>query len=103
MKHFLILVGLTAVGVFGVIQLRWTWQAAQNRAELAQSWSTDEMQSVATGTFNNTLLVTPVDNDPITCDVVVSSIISNRMSAQELTAQGFNSVGCGNAKEDIPR
>ena len=101
MKNFLILVGLSTVGMLGVIQLRWTWQAAQNRAELAQSWSTDDVQSVATGTFNNTLLVTPADSDPITCDVFIGNIISDRMLVQELTVRGFTAVQCDNKKASL--
>ena len=101
MKNFLILVGLGIAGMFGAIQLRWTWQAAQNRAELAQSWSTDEVQSVATGTFNNTLLVTPADSDPITCDVFIGNIISDRTLVQELTMRGFTSVQCDNKKASL--
>jgi hypothetical protein len=36
MKNFLILVSLSTAGILGVIQLQMTWQAGQNREELAR-------------------------------------------------------------------
>jgi len=93
MKNFLILVGLSTVGTFGLIQLQLTWQASDHRAELAQSWTTDDVQTVAMGTFNNTLLVTPAESDPITCDVFIGNIISDRTLVQELTVRGFTVAG----------
>jgi hypothetical protein len=101
MRNFSILAGLSVVVLFGGIQLRRTWQAMQNRAELAQSWSTDEVQSVATRTFNNTLLVTPAETDPITCDVFIGDIISDRTLVQELTVRGFTAVQCDNKKASL--
>jgi len=101
MKNFLILVGLSTAGMFGVIQLQLTWRASDHRAELAQSWTTDDVQSVATGTFNNTLLVTPADSDPITCDVFIGNIISDRTLVQELTVRGLTAVQFDNKKANL--
>ena len=96
MKNFLIL-----AGIFGVIQLQLTWQASDHRAELARSWTTDDVQSIATGTFNNTLLVTPADSDPITCDILIGNIISDRTLVQEMTVRGFTAVQCDNKKASL--
>ena len=100
MRNFFILALLSAAVLFGGIQLRWTWQATQNREEVAQSWSTDEVQSTAVGTFNNTIL-TVADNDPIGCDVMLDNIISDHQLSQEIKAQGFSSIRCGQKKADI--
>jgi hypothetical protein len=101
MRNFFILAVLSVAVLFGGIQLRGTWQAAQNRAELAQSWSTDDVQTTAVGTFNNTILVTLADNDPIECDVMLGNIISDHQLSQEIKAQGFSSIQCGQKKVDI--
>jgi len=101
MRNFFILAGLSVVVLFGGIQLRWAWQASDHRAELAQSWSTDEVQSTAVGTFNSTILVTAADIDPIECDVILGNIISDHQLAQEIKAQGFSSIQCGQKKADI--
>ena len=100
MRKVFILVVLSAAVLFGGIQLRWTWQAAQNREELAQSWSTDDVQSVATGTFNNNLLVT-LYGDAIDCDVLVGNLLQDHQLMQELAARGFTSVQRGNTKAGI--
>jgi hypothetical protein len=57
------------------------------------------MQSVATGTFNQHLLVTlPADSDAIDCDVFIGNLISDRTLVQELATRGFTSVQCGQTK-----
>jgi hypothetical protein len=102
MKNFLILVGLGTAGMFGVIQLHLTWQASDHRAELAQSWSTDDIQTVAVGPLNKTLLVTPIDyRDRTVCDSVVSQMVYSASSVKILTTQGFDSVACGNVQEKV--
>jgi hypothetical protein len=51
MKKFLIIAGLSMAGMSGV-HLRGIWLAVQDRAEFAQSWSSDSAQFAAVGTFN---------------------------------------------------
>jgi hypothetical protein len=94
MKKFLIIAGLSMAGMSGV-HLRGIWQAVQDRAELAQSWSSDSAQFAAVGTFNQTLYIALPENDPVTTDVLVDSILADHKLVEQLRGEGFNAIQSG--------
>jgi hypothetical protein len=82
-------------GVFGGIQLRWSWQTAQNRAELAQSWSGDSVQFTAIGMSNRTLYAALPGMGQAEDDAFLSSVVQDQHLASELQDLGFERIQCG--------
>jgi hypothetical protein len=95
MKRVLIIFGLSLAGMFGVIQLRWTWQAGQNREELAQSWSSDSVQFVAIGPNNRTLFTSLSGMGQAEDDAFLASVAHDGHLANELRGLGFERIQCG--------
>jgi Tfp pilus assembly pilus retraction ATPase PilT len=75
--------------------------AVQRRADVAQSWSTDDVQTYASGTLNFTLSITLSDPDPIACDVAVGEILQDVNAVRTLKSNGFTHLQCGRLTEDI--
>jgi len=75
--------------------------AIQRRSDLAQAWSTDDVQTVASGTFNQTLSLTLSDPDPIACDVAVGEVLQDTVAVHTLKSTGFTHLQCGRLTEDI--
>lgn len=82
-------------GVFGGIQLQWSWQTAQNRAELAQSWSRDSVQFTAIGMSNRTLYAALPGMGQTEDDAFLSSVVQDHHLASELQDLGFERIQCG--------
>jgi hypothetical protein len=95
MKNFLILVSLSTAGILGVIQLQIAWQAAQNREELAQSWSRDSVQFAAIGTSNRTLFAALPGVGQAEQDAFLASIVRDHHLENELQDLGFEHIQCG--------
>jgi hypothetical protein len=103
MKNFLILVSLSTAGILGVIQLQMTWQAAQNREELAQSWSRDSIQFAAIGTSNRTLFAALPGMGQAEEDAFLASIVRDHHLANELRDLGFEHIQCGSRTVEFAR
>jgi hypothetical protein len=95
MKRVLIFVGLSLAGIFGFIQLRWTWQAAQNRDELAKSWSRDSVVFTAIGMSNRTLYAALPGMGQAEDDAFLGSVVQDHYLANELRDLGFERIQCG--------
>ena len=95
MRKFFILAGLTIAGLFGGFQLQLTWQAGQNREELAQSWSSDSVQFAAIGPNNRTLFVALSDMGQAEDDAFLGSVVQDHHLASELRDLGFEHIQCG--------
>jgi hypothetical protein len=95
MRKFFVLAGVTMAGVFGGIQLRWSWQTAQNRAELAQSWSGDSVQFTAIGMSNRTLYAALPAMGQAEDDAFLASVVQDHHLANELRDLGFERIQCG--------
>jgi hypothetical protein len=97
-KKFLIFVGLCLAGMYGFIQLRLTWQAAQNREELAQSWSRDSVQFTAIGMNNRTLYAALPGMGQADDDAFLASVVSDKHLSPELRMEGFVSLRVGSSE-----
>jgi hypothetical protein len=95
MRKFLILAGLTVASLFGGIQLRWTWQAGQTRAEIAQSWSRDSVVFAAIGMSNRTLYAALPGMGQAEDDAFLASVVQDHHLANELRDLGFERIQCG--------
>jgi hypothetical protein len=79
----------------------WLWnrsEAADNRQTSAQSWSSDDAQFVAIGTGNSTLYVALPDADPVSCDVFIASVVTDKEETRKLRELGFDGIECGDRK-----
>src|ERR1700693_5901808 len=95
MRKFLILAGLTVAVLFGGFQLQWSWQAGQNREELAQSWSRDSVQFAAIGMNNHTLYAALPDTGQSEDDAFLASVVQDHHLGNELRDLGFEHIQCG--------
>lgn len=81
--------------MFGLIQLRYDWQAAQNREELAQSWSRDSVHFTAIGMNNRTLCAALPGMGQAEDDAFLASVVQDHHLATELRDLGFEYIQCG--------
>jgi hypothetical protein len=95
MKKSHIFVGLSLAGMFAALQLRCTWQEAQNRAELAQSWSRDSVEFAAIGMTNQTLFAALPGMGQAEDDEFLASLVQDQRLANELRGFGFHRIQCG--------
>lgn len=71
------------------------------RGLVAQSWSSDELQIHAEGTFNQTLVATPVNGDEVPCVYFVKDVTEDTKLTQRMLSFGFNEIQCGSIKTSI--
>jgi hypothetical protein len=95
MKRSLIFVGLSLAGMFVAIQLGCNWQAAQNRAELAQSWSRDSVEFAAIGMTNQTLFAALPGMGQAEDAAFLASVVHDHRLANGLRGVGFHRIQCG--------
>jgi hypothetical protein len=64
------------------------------RSDAAQDWSSEASQFVAIGEDSDTLLVVLPDADPVSCDVYLDNLVSDKQMRWEMKSRGFVAVKC---------
>ena len=102
MRTFVILAGLSAAAVAGVVELRATLKASEARAATAAGWSDDDAQFVAVGLTNRTLVIAmPDQQDIVACDALLDRAATNAKIVGKIRAAGFASIQCGDRREEL--
>ena len=87
---------MLVVAILALITAGFAIESSDKRAVVAPSWSSDELNVSAIGTFNRTLLTTPADGDTDKCPMFVAEVVADQKLSNEITAEGFASIRCGN-------
>ena len=81
------------------------YRAVETRTALAHSWSNDDFNFTATGSFTRTLTVEPIGYDaaqkPIACSLFIGSVTRDRKLSRELVDAGFNQMECDGQFGDL--
>jgi hypothetical protein len=94
-KLLLVLAALVGFGVFLVNE-------SNDRAADAVSWSRPGHFEVrAVGTLNKTLLLSPANDAPNICPLLVPSIITDPKMMAQIHLSGFTEIQCGDSKTEL--
>jgi hypothetical protein len=96
----LLLVVLTAVSIGAYLV-----HGANQREDMARSWSSEGLSMTATGTLSRTLDLGLESDSPersfVRCGLMESKIVNDPELVGKLRAAGFDTVQCGQLKADL--
>lgn len=65
------------------------------RGVVAQSWSTEGVEVIATGALNTNMHVTLTPESQRACDMLIDEIVADPDLSKKIAAYGFSTVQCG--------